>query len=738
MTFSPPLNFATILALSLIPAAIAVYMRYRGNLKKSRRGDYTLLTRLVVLALLLLIYLNPQKIQFEESKMKKNKHVLLLDRSASMDQGGQKTRFNKALEIIRKIEADKEAQEFVELVYFDEVLKTGKNLKAEGMQSRLGKALQEVIGSRKELASIIVFSDGNIREQAEVGAALRLAAQKKVDISVVPMTDEAKNFNLRISNCMVDQVAPANSEIPLDVLLECGDYQQGSSNLIVRNSKGKEIGRRKISLNGGTIRQRFVLKTGNSSESYKVSLEAKAGERNLQDNEFSFKVKVNDSRIKVLYMEGTPHTIEFEGKRVPHISFMPRAWDEAGNITCDTLTCDVQLNSGGRLYNIKDRNRAFPLTREELYEYDVVICSDINRSLFSDEQLKWVHDLVVERGGGFMMGGGATSFGDGGWDKTIWEKIIPVDMNAPDLSNKKVSFKHAFNRLAYSHPVLKLVNDPSKNAKILGESILMRGSNVVKRLKPGATALAYHGLKKSMPTIAVQSYGLGRSMAFTSDPAGGWGIYMQTTWGPGGTNNLYYNKFMVNTIRWLAENSLARQQSSLLVHSHGLNFNSGDEVEVFARVKSSGENPVSRITVSLPGRVGKEMLANVDKSQFQFKLKLSEKTSGSQTVTFKSFNAQGKLLETAERHIRVRNERRELLDVSVDGAYLESIALAAHGSVYQDSQEITEMIAKRRETAGQVKKSYTLPLWDTPLLLMLILLLLGSEWAIRKHGELKG
>ena len=81
------------------------------------------------------------------------------------------------------------------------------------------------------------------------------------------------------------------------------------------------------------------------------------------------------------------------------------------------------------LHRIDDPALGFPQTREELLTYDVVICSDIARTAFTHEQLDWTVELVSKRGGGFVMIGGYTSFGAGGWDQTIWDGLIPVDMN---------------------------------------------------------------------------------------------------------------------------------------------------------------------------------------------------------------------------------------------------------------------------------------------------------------------
>ena len=93
------------------------------------------------------------------------------------------------------------------------------------------------------------------------------------------------------------------------------------------------------------------------------------------------------------------------------------------------MAVDYQSNITPRLHRVDDPSKAYPTTREELLGYDVVICSDISRAAFTPEQIAWTVELVAKRGGGFAMVGGNTSFGSGGWDRTAWDGMIPIDMS---------------------------------------------------------------------------------------------------------------------------------------------------------------------------------------------------------------------------------------------------------------------------------------------------------------------
>ena len=77
---------------------------------------------------------------------------------------------------------------------------------------------------------------------------------------------------------------------------------------------------------------------------------------------------------------------------------------------------------------MQDPVNGFPTTKRELFKYDIIIASDVDLIYFTDEQLKWIVESVHDHGGGFVMIGGWTSFGSGGYDESVIDKMLPVDM----------------------------------------------------------------------------------------------------------------------------------------------------------------------------------------------------------------------------------------------------------------------------------------------------------------------
>ncbi len=76
-----------------------------------------------------------------------------------------------------------------------------------------------------------------------------------------------------------------------------------------------------------------------------------------------------------------------------------------------------------------------PTSIERYFGYDAIVLSDIPADRLSVDTMKMFESLVKTIGVGFVMIGGESSFGAGGYRATPIERLLPVEM---DIKNKKV------------------------------------------------------------------------------------------------------------------------------------------------------------------------------------------------------------------------------------------------------------------------------------------------------------
>ena len=96
------------------------------------------------------------------------------------------------------------------------------------------------------------------------------------------------------------------------------------------------------------------------------------------NNSVTFQISPRDSRLRVIYMEGTGAN---------EYRYLQDALHEDPDIKCTSMVVGNQNDARPRLSRVDEPARGFPTTREELFGYDVVICSDIARTAFTAEQL---------------------------------------------------------------------------------------------------------------------------------------------------------------------------------------------------------------------------------------------------------------------------------------------------------------------------------------------------------------
>lgn len=82
----------------------------------------------------------------------------------------------------------------------------------------------------------------------------------------------------------------------------------------------------------------------------------------------------------------------------------------------------------------------FPRDSASLLPYDCIVFVNAPADAFDQVQLTAMRDAVFNFGSGFLMVGGANSFGPGGYHRTVVEDVLPVTM---DISQKKVLPKGA-------------------------------------------------------------------------------------------------------------------------------------------------------------------------------------------------------------------------------------------------------------------------------------------------------
>jgi uncharacterized membrane protein len=168
--------------------------------------------------------------------------------------------------------------------------------------------------------------------------------------------------------------------------------------------------------------------------------------------------------------------------------------------------------------NTKDKFElagGFPKTAAELFRYDAVICADLEAEFFTHDQMVLMQRFVSERGGGFLMLGGAESFREGNYAGTVIGSMLPVYLNRAGNAKLPSEWKLTLTREGWLQPWTRLRATEAEEQTRLGDMAPREVLNSVPDVKPGASVLATvsDADNNSFPALVVQRLGLGRTAA---------------------------------------------------------------------------------------------------------------------------------------------------------------------------------------------------------------------------------
>ncbi len=741
MNFNPHIAQSVITGIAILSALLIVLIVWRAHWMSKTKCALIILLRLFIVAILVIIMLNPVRELDTNQKAIPNKNLVLLDHSTSMNIGSNATRWEQMMSDVLPL-MDEKFKTPVEWVLFDSLclsldsLDTWNKKQASGTSTCLMKSIEDLLqqANNKQVSNLIVCSDGQTQDKNRLGAAIAAARSKGTAISVMGYGKKTSLRNASIDNVDVAVNASPNEKLNVNAILNFNGVKGEAFSVQLWQNK-KLIDEAKSVACDGNKHVALKLKTGVKSANYELRLKPFKDEISIIDNKCSFHVNVSDPRIRVLYMEGTNANYPKPGGGGwPAYRYIEQACDETGKIDVDPYVVDRQLAVGGKIYHARTHKKGYPKTKEELFTYDVIICSDINRTIFSDAQLKWTRELIEKNGGGFCMIGGNTSFGSGGWDKTVLEKMIPVDMSGFQRGYTNGYIHPTIPPENLNHPIWQLGYSTEKNKDILKSHPPFHGTNFVQRAKPGARILAYWKDNKNMPLICVQSYGKGRSMAFTSDAAGGWGEGYQDKWGPNRRGNKYYRKFWANTVLWLAENSLRTKSKTLLASTNRISYFTNTPIEIRAQLHD--KETIYKVQAQLTEeKWGTIQLHNVGNGEYKAYWQIPQNYAFNKaSFIVKAIHPETKKEFSCSVHVNVIPTNNEFAQPNPDFKILKKLMMMTGGKNIKTTDELEALLNNSALNSSVESKKATVPIWNSWYLFALLLFLWTVEWSIRKWG----
>ncbi|MDP6115850.1 MAG: VWA domain-containing protein [Planctomycetota bacterium] len=280
-------------------------------------------------------------------------------------------------------------------------------IETDGAQSDLASAVAMARGLFPPATSrrLVLLTDG-VQTRGDLESAARDASVAGITIDAVPVAGEARPdvraIRLRSSHSRLHEGAT----LALHADIESSLDGKGRIRLF---ENGIEVEERALDVKVGDQRSLLFRRTPDQRNlyTYRVRLEGFEGDA----------IPQNDEAMTLVDVRGRPFLLYVEGER-EEAHYLANAMESEG--------IRLQVRPA----------HSIPESLQELAGYDGIILSDLAARFLTGKRMSLMRDYVEQLGGGFLMIGGASSFGVGGYYRTPIEDILPVKMKAPDTEER--------------------------------------------------------------------------------------------------------------------------------------------------------------------------------------------------------------------------------------------------------------------------------------------------------------
>ena len=606
----------------------------------------------------------------------------------------------------------------------------------DGAETRLGDAIAR---ARQELdavplSGLVVLSDGADNTEQSIATELASLRARAVPVFTVGIGAERFDRDIEVDRVELPRQVLVGSAFIATIVIRQRGYGGERVPLLVED-EGRVIAREEVELppDGAASPVRVAVTVrdpGARTLRFHVPLQSR--EQVSQNNDRRALVEVRKKREKVLYVEGEPRY---------EVRYVLNAVEADSNLqlvllqrTAENKFLRRNVDGGEELAG------GFPATRAELFRYRAIVLGSIEASAFTQDQLRMLADFVSVRGGGMLFLGGRRSFAEGGYAGTPLADVLPVYVEGdavPDSLTQLTTLTARLTPTGITHPVTQHAA-PSRGERGALSPIVrvpVTSVNRVSRLKPGAIALleaSEASGRQRQPVLAYQRFGRGLAVAMPIQDSYLWYMSADVP-----VEDVAFHTLWRRLLRWLTSDTPDQLRVSTSVDR----VRPGGPVTIRAELADSSfvrRNDARVLArVRSPSGVEREIpLEWVVDRDGEYEGSYSSEELGVHAVTVVATNAQ-RASESIEdsAHIAVADLGAEFYGAEMRRPLLTRIADETGGRFYTPAtmRTLPEDIAMSKRGVTVVQQ---MDLWDMPVVLVLLVVLLSAEWAYRRRRGL--
>ncbi len=606
-------------------------------------------------------------------------------------------------------------------------------LEATGETTRLGDGLRDVLNDHRGTppAAVILLTDGISTEGESLNEAAAYAQRKNVPLFCIGLGTTQPVQNIQLADLLVDDVVFVDDVVYFEFKVTATGFAGRTVEAQLREKDQRTV-LAKLPITLGqdgqpqTVRLPYRPSTVGEFE-YVVEVPALDEEENKHDNSLSKAVSVRKEKIRVLMVQAYP-SYEFR--------FLKTMLERDRTVELHTVLQQADLE-----YAETDRTalRVFPVRRDELYAYDVVLFGDVNPAFLSTGAMENLSDFVQEKGGGLFFFSGPR-FTPLAYRGTPLENLFPIDLSAATAPAADQPLTEGFGieltEQGMASPHMQLGDSPRETLQMWRNLPPMYWLLEAHHLKPAARVLAEHPAKigsngRKLPVICLQYIGAGKVIFHTTDDTWRWRYRV---------GDVLFARYWVQSIRFLSRAKLlGRDRAAEITVDHtNLEYVRGEPVRIRVRFFDERQAPSADdgvvVVVEHEGRNPQRItLQRASTSRGVFEGVLTGAAEGK----FRAWIATPVLEGTSDAvEFRVIAPPGEFQQRELNAAGLEQASGATGGRYYEAAAADRLLRDLPRGRQVPIEPLAPVVLWNQVPVILLLLGLLVGEWILRKRKGL--
>jgi uncharacterized membrane protein len=618
-----------------------------------------------------------------------------------------------------------------------ERLQSSSDLNFEGTGTRMGDALDRVRDELSGLpvAGLVLLSDGADNAEKTIDESIAGLKSQAMPVFSVGVGRERLTRDVQVTRAETPLRVLKGAALVIDVVVTQVGYAGTKVPLIVEDN-GRIVSSQEVVLprdtESETVHVRFKA-SDVGPRVFRFKIPVQGGEEVSQNNQRDVLIDIYDRREKVLYLEGEPR---------PEPKFIRQATDADDNLQLVVLqrTAQASVTVSDKYLRLgvdgaEDLLNGFPATREELFAYRGIIVGSVEASAFTPDQQRMLEDFVDVRGGGLLVVGGGRSFSEGGWADTPLSNALPVVLerrvtNTDPIANFTWLVVRP-SRTGQNHPATQISDKEADAIAKWRDLPPVSSLNPIRPSdsKPGATVLLT-GLderNREQVVLAYQRYGKGKAIVLPVQDTWHWRMALKMS-----VDDPTHRTFWQRLVRWMVDGVPDR----VMVSGTPGHVQKGEPVTLTAQVvnpeyKGINDGRVTAHVTSPAGKVEDVPMEWTVKKDGEYTAKFTPSEDGVFKVTVGGSDHEGKDVGRGTTNVRVAPSDAEYFDAAMRPSLLGRIAEETEGRFFRagDTSKLVDAITFSGKGITVVEEK---ELWDMPIVLFCLLMLMGGEWAYRR------